>query len=196
MHVFTWVFSVANGTFSVPFRGPPRYNPKRRSAAWGGWWTAGDRSSLASSTRIPAEFDALLRRQGPAASPCSLERPFSSASSSISDASHPSHEDDASILTGNAVAEVAYSNREMARWKIKREILHKFTVESYFNECCIILFFKRSEYYLIRKTLSRSRVGDPQYFSLAKERALLMVIMKYCTKIWPRKFSHWCKSEH
>ncbi|XP_013141537.1 PREDICTED: SH3 and multiple ankyrin repeat domains protein 3 [Papilio polytes] len=62
----------------VPFRGPPRYNPKRRSAAWGGWWSAGDRSS-----------------------PCSLDRPFSSASSSISDASHPSHEDDASILTGN-----------------------------------------------------------------------------------------------
>ncbi|XP_047023765.1 protein shank isoform X3 [Helicoverpa zea] len=84
----------------VPFRGPPRYNPKRRSAAWGGWWTAGDRSSLASSTRIPAELDTLLRRQpGPTASPCSLERPFSSASSSISDASHPSHEDDASILT-------------------------------------------------------------------------------------------------
>ncbi|XP_048481169.1 SH3 and multiple ankyrin repeat domains protein 3 isoform X3 [Plutella xylostella] len=83
----------------VPFRGPPRYNPKRRSAAWGGWWAAGDRSSLASSTRIPAELDALLRRSGPAASPCSLERPFSSASSSISDASHPSHEDDASILT-------------------------------------------------------------------------------------------------
>ncbi|XP_037870896.1 SH3 and multiple ankyrin repeat domains protein 3 isoform X3 [Bombyx mori] len=88
----------------VPFRGPPRYNPRRRSAAGGSlggsaggslggaWWcmrSAGDRSSLASSTRVPA-----------APSPCSLERPFSSASSSISDASHPSHEDDASILTG------------------------------------------------------------------------------------------------
>ncbi|XP_026326995.1 SH3 and multiple ankyrin repeat domains protein 3 isoform X2 [Hyposmocoma kahamanoa] len=91
----------------VPFRGPPRYNPKRRSAAWGGWWTAGDRSSLASSTRIPAEFDALLRRQGPAASPCSLERPFSSASSSISDASHPSHEDDASILTDKSAGDTS-----------------------------------------------------------------------------------------
>ncbi|XP_045488225.1 SH3 and multiple ankyrin repeat domains protein 3 isoform X3 [Pieris rapae] len=85
----------------VPFRGPPRFNPKRRSAAWGGWWSAGDRSSLASSTRIPADLDALLRRpQGSTNSPCSLERPFSSASSSISDASHPSHEDDASIITG------------------------------------------------------------------------------------------------
>lgn len=95
-----FVRSVANGGIAVPFRGPPRYNPKRRSAAWGGWWAAGDRSSLASSTRIPAELDALLRRQP--TSPCSLERPFSSASSSISDASHPSHEDDASIVTGNS----------------------------------------------------------------------------------------------
>ncbi|KAL0839313.1 hypothetical protein ABMA28_016057, partial [Loxostege sticticalis] len=93
----------------VPFRGPPRYNPKRRSAAWGGWWTAGDRSSLASSTRIPAELDALLRRQpGPAASPCSMERPFSSASSSISDASHPSHEDDASIVTVSSATDDGY----------------------------------------------------------------------------------------
>ncbi|XP_052751603.1 SH3 and multiple ankyrin repeat domains protein 3 isoform X2 [Galleria mellonella] len=92
----------------VPFRGPPRYNPKRRSAAWGGWWTAGDRSSLASSTRIPAEFDAILRRPGGStASPCSLERPFSSASSSISDASHPSHEDDASILTDKSAGDTS-----------------------------------------------------------------------------------------
>ncbi|GBP76951.1 SH3 and multiple ankyrin repeat domains protein 3 [Eumeta japonica] len=84
---------------AVPFRGPPRYNPRRRSGAWGGWWAAGDRSSLASSTRIPTELDAMLRRR-PAASPCSLERPFSSASSSISDASHRSHEDDGSIVMG------------------------------------------------------------------------------------------------
>ncbi|KAM3968326.1 SH3 and multiple ankyrin repeat domains protein 2 [Aphomia sociella] len=92
----------------VPFRGPPRYNPKRRSAAWGGWWTAGDRSSLASSTRIPAELDAILRRPGGStASPCSLERPFSSASSSISDASHPSHEDDASILTDKSAGDTS-----------------------------------------------------------------------------------------
>ncbi|XP_045763322.1 SH3 and multiple ankyrin repeat domains protein 3 isoform X3 [Maniola jurtina] len=93
----------------VPFRGPPRYNPKRRSAAWGGWWNAGDRSSLASSTRIPAELDAILRRpQGSTNSPCSLERPFSSASSSISDASHPSHEDDASILTVTGATDDGY----------------------------------------------------------------------------------------
>ncbi|CAH2091677.1 unnamed protein product [Euphydryas editha] len=88
----------------VPFRGPPRYNPRRRSGAWGGWWGAGDRSSLASSTRIPAELDALLRR--PAPSPCCLDRPFSSASSSISDASH-SHEDDASILTDKSAGDTS-----------------------------------------------------------------------------------------
>lgn len=124
---FTLFCSVGNGTISVPFRGPPRYNPKRRSAAWGGWWTAGDRSSLASSTRIPAELDALLRRQGPTASPCSLERPFSSASSSISDGSHPSHEDDASILTGKLLGSgfgkfmmmVDYDEKNFM-WVIKR----------------------------------------------------------------------------
>ncbi|XP_046979035.1 SH3 and multiple ankyrin repeat domains protein 3 isoform X1 [Vanessa cardui] len=92
----------------VPFRGPPRYNPRRRSGAWGGWWSAGDRSSLASSTRIPAELDALLRRPpGATHSPCSLDRPFSSASSSISDASHPSHEDDASILTDKSAGDTS-----------------------------------------------------------------------------------------
>ncbi|XP_026738622.1 SH3 and multiple ankyrin repeat domains protein 3 [Trichoplusia ni] len=93
----------------VGFRGPPRYNPRRRSAAWGGWWAAGDRSSLASSTRIPAELDALLRRPPPEP----LERPFSSASSSISDtshtshASHPSHEDNASILTDKSAGDTS-----------------------------------------------------------------------------------------
>ncbi|CAG4988043.1 unnamed protein product [Parnassius apollo] len=95
----------------VPFRGPPRYNPKRRSAAWGGWWRAGDRSSLASSTRIPADLDVLLRRPPlhplPPGSPCSIQRPFSSASSSLSDASHPSHEDDASILTDKSAGEAS-----------------------------------------------------------------------------------------
>ncbi|XP_045492786.1 protein shank isoform X2 [Colias croceus] len=86
----------------VPFRGPPRYNPRRRSA-WG-WW-AGDRSSLASSARLPPELDALLR--APAApSPCS-DRPFSSASSSLSDASHPSHEDDASTVTDKSLGDTS-----------------------------------------------------------------------------------------
>ncbi|XP_041973455.1 SH3 and multiple ankyrin repeat domains protein 3 isoform X2 [Aricia agestis] len=72
----------------VPFRGPPRYNPRRRSGAWGAWGCAGDRGSLASSTRIPAELDALLRG-------CDrpFDRPFSSASSSIDS------QDDASIIT-------------------------------------------------------------------------------------------------
>ncbi|XP_038213766.1 SH3 and multiple ankyrin repeat domains protein 3 isoform X2 [Zerene cesonia] len=87
----------------VPFRGPPRYNPRRRSA-WG-WW-AGDRSSLASSARLPPELDALLRRAPASPSPCS-DRPFSSASSSLSDASHPSHEDDASIVTDKSLGDTS-----------------------------------------------------------------------------------------
>ncbi|KAL4704109.1 hypothetical protein ACJJTC_016367 [Scirpophaga incertulas] len=73
----------------VPFRGPPRYNPRRRS-----WWgRAGDRSSLASSR---PELE-LLR----------LERPFSSASSSLSDCSHPSHDDAASILTDKSAGDTS-----------------------------------------------------------------------------------------
>ncbi|CAH2063716.1 unnamed protein product, partial [Iphiclides podalirius] len=92
----------------VPFRGPPRYNPRRRSATWGGaWWRPGDRTSLASSTRIPEELDALLRRPQTTGSPCCLDGPFSSASSSVSDASHRSHEDDASIITDKSAGEAS-----------------------------------------------------------------------------------------
>lgn len=66
---------------SVPFRGPPRYNPRRRSGlGWG----------------------ATLSRIGGPPSPCPSEHPFSSASSSLSEgsSSHRSHEDDISIVTG------------------------------------------------------------------------------------------------
>lgn len=69
---------------TVPFRGPPRYNPRRRSGlAW-------------------APSSALGRLMGPP-SPCPSEHPFSSASSSLSESSssHRSHEDDISIVTGN-----------------------------------------------------------------------------------------------
>ncbi|XP_037031721.1 SH3 and multiple ankyrin repeat domains protein 3 isoform X4 [Bradysia coprophila] len=64
----------------VPFRVPPRYNPRRRSGI--GWGTT-------ISTRGPP-------------SPCPSEHPFSSASSSLSEGSsgHRSHEDDISIVTG------------------------------------------------------------------------------------------------
>lgn len=66
---------------AVPFRGPPRYNPRRRSGlGWG----------------------ATLSRIGGPPSPCPSEHPFSSASSSLSEgsSSHRSHEDDISIVTG------------------------------------------------------------------------------------------------
>lgn len=90
---------------AVPFRGPPRYNPKRRSGLAIGlglnWGWAGDRSSMASSLPIvPSELDTLSLLRRPVPSPCPSERPFSSASSSVSDGSHPSHEDNASIVTG------------------------------------------------------------------------------------------------
>lgn len=66
---------------TVLFRGPPRYNPRRRSGlGWG----------------------ATLSRSGGPPSPCPSEHPFSSASSSLSEgsSSHRSHEDDISIVTG------------------------------------------------------------------------------------------------
>lgn len=66
--------------FTVPFRVPPRYNPRRRSGI--GWGTT-------------------ISSRGPP-SPCPSEHPFSSASSSLSEGSsgHRSHEDDISIVTG------------------------------------------------------------------------------------------------
>lgn len=63
---------------SVPFRGPPRYNPRRRSGL--GWGVT-------------------LSRLGGPPSPCPSDRPFSSTSSEGS-SSHRSHEDDVSIVTG------------------------------------------------------------------------------------------------
>lgn len=64
--------------FSVPFRGPPRYNPRRRSGL--GWGN-------------------ILSRIGGPPSPCPSDQPFSSASSEGS-SSQRSHEDDVSIVTG------------------------------------------------------------------------------------------------
>ncbi|KAL3266685.1 hypothetical protein HHI36_010847 [Cryptolaemus montrouzieri] len=69
----------------VPFRGPPSYNPKRRSAI--GWL---HRAPSLSTLALPP-------------SPCPSDRssvPFSSASSSLSDGSAPTGEtDNASIIT-------------------------------------------------------------------------------------------------
>ncbi|XP_055314366.1 uncharacterized protein LOC129575241 isoform X20 [Sitodiplosis mosellana] len=71
----------------VPFRGPPRYNPRRRSGI--GW-------------------AATLRSGGPP-SPCPSEHPFSSASSSLSEGStsNRSHEDDISIVTDKSIGDTS-----------------------------------------------------------------------------------------
>uniref|UniRef100_A0A182FM15 SH3 and multiple ankyrin repeat domains protein n=1 Tax=Anopheles albimanus TaxID=7167 RepID=A0A182FM15_ANOAL len=72
----------------VPFRGPPRYNPRRRSGL--GW----------AST--------LSRIYGGPPSPCPSEHPFSSASSSLSEgSSHRSHEDDISIVTDKSLGDTS-----------------------------------------------------------------------------------------
>ncbi|XP_063991471.1 SH3 and multiple ankyrin repeat domains protein 2 isoform X2 [Diachasmimorpha longicaudata] len=41
----------------VPFKGPPRYNPKRRSIAFGGMTTSCSASNLGTLTRIPSAID-------------------------------------------------------------------------------------------------------------------------------------------
>lgn len=43
--------------FTVPFKGPPRYNPKRRSVAFGGMTTSCSASNLGTLTRIPSAID-------------------------------------------------------------------------------------------------------------------------------------------
>lgn len=85
----------ANSISAVPFRGPPRYNPRRRSGL--GWGST------------------LSRIYGGPPSPCPSEHPFSSASSSLSEgsSSHRSHEDDISIVTGKWSMIMAYNYHEV-----------------------------------------------------------------------------------
>lgn len=100
-------------SISVPFRGPPRYNPRRRSAlGWpsgivGGYCGGGSAMGhmiTSSATMIDLRTLTRLGMVGPP-SPCPSEQPFSSASSSLSEgSSHRSHEDDISIVTGNECA--------------------------------------------------------------------------------------------
>uniref|UniRef100_A0A182NDJ1 SH3 and multiple ankyrin repeat domains protein n=1 Tax=Anopheles dirus TaxID=7168 RepID=A0A182NDJ1_9DIPT len=72
----------------VPFRGPPRYNPRRRSGL--GWGST------------------LSRIYGGPPSPCPSDHPFSSASSSLSEgSSHRSHEDDISIVTDKSLGDTS-----------------------------------------------------------------------------------------
>lgn len=96
---------------TVPLRGPPRYNPRRRSGL-GCWYNyhlagsdfAGPTSSISSSsswTNSHYHTFARLMTNGPP-SPCPSDQPFNSASSSLSESSssHRSQEDDISIVTG------------------------------------------------------------------------------------------------
>lgn len=106
---------------TVPFRAPPRYNPRRRSGL--GFWMNYQHSSNSSetySTLRPtssigstnsswanSQYHAFVRLMsheiglGPP-SPCPSDHPFNSASSSLSESSssHRSQEDDISIVTG------------------------------------------------------------------------------------------------
>ncbi|XP_055920404.1 SH3 and multiple ankyrin repeat domains protein 2 isoform X5 [Eupeodes corollae] len=90
---------------AVPFRGPPRYNPKRRS---GVGWMAGNGSLISGG----GSFMGTLTRNsscGPP-SPCPSEHmPYSSASSSLSEGSsgHRSHEDDISIVTDKSLGDTS-----------------------------------------------------------------------------------------
>ena len=94
-------------SISVPFRGPPRYNPRRRSGLGWAQFQLTDASPLATPTlHHPQHPQLTLNRRLPGGppSPCPSDHPFSSASSSLSESSssHRSHEDDISIVTGNA----------------------------------------------------------------------------------------------
>lgn len=101
---------------TVPFRAPPRYNPRRRSGL--GCWmnyqlgsetyaTTRPTSSIGShsSSWANSHYHAFVRLMshdvGPP-SPCPSDHPFNSASSSLSESSssHRSQEDDISIVTG------------------------------------------------------------------------------------------------
>lgn len=97
----------------MPFRGQPRYNPRRRSGL--GCWLnfqqagseyAGATPSIGSSNSSWTNshyhtFTRLMNSGGPP-SPCPSDHPFNSASSSLSESSssHRSQEDDISIVTG------------------------------------------------------------------------------------------------
>ncbi|CRK95072.1 CLUMA_CG008550, isoform A [Clunio marinus] len=105
----------------VPIRGPPRYNPRRRSGL--GCWLnyqhsnssecAGPTSSIASSnsswTNSHYHTFARLMNNGGPPSPCPSDHPFNSASSSLSESSssHRSQEDDISIVTDKSLGDTS-----------------------------------------------------------------------------------------
>ncbi|XP_054090298.1 SH3 and multiple ankyrin repeat domains protein 1 isoform X3 [Zeugodacus cucurbitae] len=91
----------------VPFRGQPRYNPKRRSAV--GWPGGSCTSSCAGSLMGTLPRKSSCCHNGPP-SPCPSEHiPYSSASSSLSEGSsgHRSHEDDISIVTDKSLGDTS-----------------------------------------------------------------------------------------
>ncbi|XP_039955775.1 uncharacterized protein LOC120771707 isoform X1 [Bactrocera tryoni] len=91
----------------VPFRGQPRYNPKRRSAV--GWPGGSCQSSCAGSLMGTLPRNNTCFHNGPP-SPCPSEHiPYSSASSSLSEGSsgHRSHEDDISIVTDKSLGDTS-----------------------------------------------------------------------------------------
>ena len=105
---------------TVPLRGQPRYNPRRRSGL-GCWMNfqqsgseiAGPTSSIGSShsswTHSHYHAFARLMNSGGPPSPCPSDHPFNSASSSLSESSssHRSQEDDISIVTGKLLPSIA-----------------------------------------------------------------------------------------
>ncbi|XP_012160806.1 homeobox protein 5 isoform X3 [Ceratitis capitata] len=91
----------------VPFRGPPRYNPKRRSAV--GWPNGSCAISCAGSLMGTLSRNSTCGHHGPP-SPCPSEHiPYSSASSSLSEGSsgNRSHEDDISIVTDKSIGDTS-----------------------------------------------------------------------------------------
>uniref|UniRef100_A0A1A9WV00 SH3 and multiple ankyrin repeat domains protein 3 n=1 Tax=Glossina brevipalpis TaxID=37001 RepID=A0A1A9WV00_9MUSC len=98
----------------VPFRGPPRYNPKRRSGInWlsaNGGGSIGGGSLMGTLTRNnTTPCTGGHHHRGPP-SPCPSEHlPYSSASSSLSEGSsgHRSHEDDISIVTDKSLGDTS-----------------------------------------------------------------------------------------
>lgn len=108
---FSYVLLSKDKFSAVPFRGPPKYNPKRRSGL--GWAMGG---GLGVGTIGP--HSNMNRNSYAPPSPCPSEHmPYSSASSSLSEGSsgHRSHEDDISIVTGIRIFTIFYMYTNLFR---------------------------------------------------------------------------------
>lgn len=96
----------------MPIRAPPRYNPRRRSGL-GCWYSLLNTEYISPTSSINDShlswnnshyLSRLINITSPS-SPCPSDRPFNSASSSLSESSssHRSQEDDISFVTGKVV---------------------------------------------------------------------------------------------